>query len=68
MLKDSTKAFEKAHAVAILTEWDEFKTFNWPKIYNEMLKPAFVFDGRGIFSSSKLKEIGFEVYKIGKGT
>jgi hypothetical protein len=30
----------------VLTEWDEFKTYDWQKIYDNMLKPAFVFDGR----------------------
>ncbi len=68
VVSDPTMAFGDAHAVAICTEWDEFKTYNWEKIYNMMLKPAFIFDGRALFSSSKLKEIGFEVYKIGKGT
>jgi len=37
-----------AHAIAVLTEWDEFKTYDWQKIYTNMLKPAFVFDGRNI--------------------
>ena len=31
-----------------------------------MLKPAFIFDGRNILPHSKLKELGFEVYAIGK--
>jgi len=60
-------ACENAHAVAIMTEWDEFKEYDWPKIYKNMYKPAFVFDGRGILDSKKLEEIGFIVYSIGKG-
>jgi UDPglucose 6-dehydrogenase len=58
---------ENAHAIAVLTEWEEFKTFDWQKIYNNMLKPAFVFDGRKILNASALREIGFEVKGIGKG-
>jgi len=64
---DPYTAMHSAHAISILTEWDEFKTYDWQKVYNEMLKPAFVFDGRNITSKEELKEIGFEVYNIGKG-
>lgn len=63
---DPYKACKNSHAVAILTEWDEFKSYDWQRIYNNMKKPAFVFDGRNILNSDKLKEIGFKVYQIGK--
>merc|ERR1740124_1008296 len=55
-----------AHALATLTEWDEFKTLDFEKIYQSMAKPAFVFDGRNILDHDKLREIGFEVHAIGK--
>jgi UDPglucose 6-dehydrogenase len=55
-------AAEGAHAVAVLTEWDEFKTYDWQRIYNSMQKPAFVFDGRNILDPEVLEKIGF-VYK-----
>jgi hypothetical protein len=45
----------------VLTEWDEFKTLDYAKIYKSMAKPAFVFDGRNIVDSAALREIGFEV-------
>lgn len=60
------EALDKAHAAAILTEWDEFISYDWQKIYNTMLKPAFIFDGRNILNSTKLKNIGFNVWQIGK--
>ncbi len=63
---EAYKALDKAHAVAILTEWDEFINYDWQKIYNNMLKPAFVFDGRNILNSKKLQELGFNVWQIGK--
>jgi UDPglucose 6-dehydrogenase len=63
---DPYKACENAHAIAILTEWDEFKLYDWQKIYNNMMKPAFIFDGRDILNVEKMKEIGFTVYSIGK--
>jgi UDPglucose 6-dehydrogenase len=64
---DPYEACKDSHAVAVLTEWDEFKSYDWKKIYDIMLKPAFVFDGRNILDANKLKEIGFVVYSIGKG-
>ncbi len=65
--KTPYKVIEQAHAVAILTEWDEFKTYDWQKIYSNMLKPAFVFDGRNITNREQLENVGFEVYCVGKG-
>lgn len=60
------EATKDAHAVAVLTEWDEFTTYNWETIYNNMLKPAFLFDGRKILDSSAMKEIGFKHFAIGE--
>ena len=54
-----------AHAIAILTEWDEFKDYDWKKIYDAMLKPAFVFDGRNLLDGKKLTDIGFHYQAIG---
>jgi len=64
---ESYSAMSKAHAIAILTEWDEFKSFDWREVFEKMLKPAFVFDGRNILDSVKMNEIGFEYKGIGKG-
>lgn len=64
--RDPYSATSKAHAVAILTEWDEFKTYNWQSIYNKMKKPAFLFDGRNILNHKELRDIGFHTYQIGK--
>jgi UDPglucose 6-dehydrogenase len=55
-----------AHAIAVLTEWDEFKQVDFEKIYGNMLKPAFLFDGRNILDHRRLKQIGFDVHAIGK--
>jgi UDPglucose 6-dehydrogenase len=56
---------QNAHAIAVLTEWDEFKDYDWQKIYDSMLKPAFVFDGRNILNAEKLTKIGFQYQAIG---
>jgi UDPglucose 6-dehydrogenase len=64
--EDAYQACEGAHAIAVLTEWDEFKALDWRKIYQQMAKPAFVFDGRAILNKDNLEKIGFQVYRIGK--
>ncbi|MDA9803134.1 nucleotide sugar dehydrogenase [Flavobacteriaceae bacterium] len=55
-----------AHAVAVLTEWDEFTTYDWQRIYNNMQQPAFVFDGRNILNKKQMENIGFVYKTIGK--
>jgi len=67
IMTDPYEAMKDAHAVAILTEWDAFKDYDWQKVYDNMLKPAFVFDGRNILDLNKLREIGFEAFGIGQG-
>lgn len=59
---DPYTALEGAHGIAVLTEWDEFKTYDWKRIYKNMQKPAFVFDGRNVLDREKLETIGF-IYK-----
>lgn len=65
--KDPYQAVTGAHALATLTEWDEFRTLDFPRIYELMLKPAFVFDGRAVLPPAVLKAHGFEAFIIGKG-
>lgn len=64
--KDASQAADESHAIALLTEWDQFKTLDYGLIYEKMLKPAFVFDGRRILEKEKLKSIGFRMYTIGE--
>jgi len=63
---DVYEACDGAHALAVLTEWDEFKDLDYERIYKSMAKPAFVFDGRNILDHAGLRKIGFEVHAIGK--
>jgi len=55
-----------AHAIAILTEWDSFKELDYQRIFDNMSKPAFIFDGRNLLPVDKLKAIGFHVWAVGK--
>jgi UDPglucose 6-dehydrogenase len=60
-------AAENAHAVATLTEWDEFRTLDMTRLHQAMFKPAFVFDGRAVLPSAVWAAYGFQVFVIGKG-
>ncbi|HET7361249.1 MAG TPA: nucleotide sugar dehydrogenase [Salinimicrobium sp.] len=59
------EACKDAHAIAVLTEWDEFKELDWQEIYKCMLKPAFLFDGRRLLNGKEMERIGFDFYTIG---
>ncbi|RDC54276.1 nucleotide sugar dehydrogenase [Pedobacter chinensis] len=63
--EDPYAACADAHAIAVLTEWDEFIDYDWQRIYDGMLKPAKIFDGRNILDHKKLRAIGFKVSGIG---
>ena len=58
-------AMDSSHAIAIITEWDEFKDYDWEKVYKSLQKPAFIFDGRNILDKSTLSKIGFNLKGIG---
>jgi UDPglucose 6-dehydrogenase len=62
---DPYKAAQDTHAIAIMTEWDLYKTLDYERIFDSMVKPAFLFDGRNILDHQALYEIGFNVYPIG---
>lgn len=64
---DVYEAVAGSHCIALMTEWDEFKTYDYQRMYDSMMKPAFVFDGRNILDHDALRKIGFEVHAIGKG-
>lgn len=60
------QASHGAHAIAIVTEWDEFKQLDYARIIGEMQQPAFIFDGRNILDLERLRGLGFRTYGIGK--
>ena len=63
---NAAEAAAGAHALLVLTEWDEFRKLDFEAIYQSMIKPAWIFDGRSLLDHAKLREIGFKVYSIGK--
>jgi UDPglucose 6-dehydrogenase len=65
-IEDPYLAAAGCHAIAIATEWDLYKDLDYERIYEAMVKPAFIFDGRNILNHEELFEIGFNVFPIGK--
>ncbi|MEO6070043.1 MAG: UDP-glucose/GDP-mannose dehydrogenase family protein [Chitinophagaceae bacterium] len=56
---------EKADALIIATEWNEFRTPNFLKIVS-ILKNKVIFDGRNLFDTAAIKELGFYYECIGR--
>jgi UDPglucose 6-dehydrogenase len=65
-IEDPYKAASGAHAIALLTEWELYRTLDFKQIHSTMVKPAFIFDGRNILDHNALYKTGFNVYPIGK--
>jgi UDPglucose 6-dehydrogenase len=63
---DPYVAAREAHAIAVLTEWPEYTTLDYERIYAFMCKPAFIFDGRNLLDRKALHRTGFNVYTVGK--
>lgn len=65
VVNDPYEACKDTHAIAILTEWDEFKEYDWARIYQSVVKPAFVFDGRKLLDGENMTDLGFKYSGIG---
>jgi len=63
---DPYRAAAGAHAIALVTEWAQFAALDYESIYDAMVKPAFIFDGRNILDHQRLFEIGFNVFPLGR--
>src|SRR5206468_2250008 len=51
---DPYKAADGAHAVALLTDWAEYRALDYRRIYAAMERPAFLFDGRNQLDPEEL--------------
>jgi UDPglucose 6-dehydrogenase len=58
-------ALQGADALAVVTEWSEFRHPDFKKI-KKMLKKPVIFDGRNIFTKEELLKLGFTYYGIGR--
>ncbi len=59
-------ALNKADALIVATEWNEFRTPDFGKIGN-MLKTKVIFDGRNLFEPAQMKTAGFYYDSVGRG-
>jgi UDPglucose 6-dehydrogenase len=59
------EAAKGAHAITIITEWDEFKNINLQEIKKLMITPIII-DGRNIFDPKKVRELGFLYFSMGR--
>ncbi|MBW2106435.1 MAG: nucleotide sugar dehydrogenase [Deltaproteobacteria bacterium] len=64
--EDPYEAADGCDAIAVVTEWEVYKDLDFKKIFQSMVKPAFIFDGRNILNHEQLFDIGFNVFPIGK--
>jgi UDPglucose 6-dehydrogenase len=60
------EAAEGAHAVVILTDWDEFRSLDWDRMRARMRTPVLV-DGRNLLDPAEMRARGFEYYGLGRG-
>ncbi|NPV03164.1 MAG: nucleotide sugar dehydrogenase [Syntrophaceae bacterium] len=65
-VKDPYRAVRGCQAIAVMTEWGLYRGLDYGKIFKQMVKPAFIFDGRNILDHSRCHAIGFNVYPVGK--
>ena len=65
-IEDPILNISNYNLIAIMTEWDEFKDYDWKNIYEKMSKPAYIFDGRNILDKNKLESIGFKYIGLGR--
>ena len=59
------EALENADALAIVTEWQVFRTPDFDKIKELLINPA-VFDGRNVFDVDRMRKLGFYYESIGR--
>lgn len=63
--KDMYEAVIDADAIALLTEWKQFRIPSWAIIHKAM-RNHIVVDGRNIYDGEELKELGFTYSRIGQ--
>jgi len=65
--KDMYEALIGADALAIVTEWPEFRVPNY-LVMEKLLSGKIIFDGRNIYDPAEMKENGYTYYSIGRMT
>lgn len=63
---DQYEALEKADALVVITEWDDFRVPKFTYV-EKRLKNKIIFDGRNLYDPLTMKEFGYTYYSIGRG-
>ncbi len=63
---DSYDALAGADGLAIITEWNMFKSPDMERI-KQLLKTPVIFDGRNLFNPEEIRELGFSYFGMGRG-
>ncbi len=66
LCSSAAQALEGADALAVVTEWPEFRSPDWPSM-RRMLRQAVIFDGRNLYDPVQLESLGWRYYAIGRG-
>jgi len=61
----SYDALDQADALAIMTDWNDYKRPNWEEIRRRLASPT-IFDGRNLYTPSRMAERGFTYHSIGR--
>ncbi len=65
---ENLNIFNNAHAVLVLTEWNDYRNIEWDYIAKKMIKPAWVFDARSIVNVDLVKKSGMNMWSLGDGS
>jgi UDPglucose 6-dehydrogenase len=66
LVKNAYQAAEGADALAIVTEWQEFRSPDFEQL-RELLKAPVIFDGRNLYDPAMVSRFGLTYYAIGRG-
>jgi len=66
LCKSSDEALEGADALAIVTEWQEFRSPDFDALKSTLKDPVII-DGRNLYNPNHMKELGFSYFGIGRG-
>ena len=65
LVNEMYEAVDGVDALAIVTEWSEFRTPSF-SIMSKLMKNNVIFDGRNVYDLESMHEVGFEYYSIGR--
>ena len=65
LASDGYEVLKEADALAILTEWNEFREPDLPRM-RALMREATIFDGRNLFDPAEMRDLGFRYHSIGR--